>query len=92
MGGSRSGGGSSGKSLTDTLAAAAGQKKKTSITAEMYDKQMAKLGPFYKEVFLPAMKEFVSRGMTYNQVKVALAIPSRIGAKISGTEFLRGTK
>jgi hypothetical protein len=64
------------------------KKKKTTITAELFDRQIrAKLGPFFDDVFLPAMKEFVQAGFDYDEVKKALKIPTTWGAKIRGTQF-----
>jgi hypothetical protein len=67
------------------------RKKKTSITAELFDRQVAaKLGDFFDEVFLPAMKKLVQAGLSYEEVKKAVGISSRWGAKISGDQFQRG--
>ena len=67
---------------------AAEKKKKTTITAESFDKQVAhKLGEFFGEVFLPAMKRLVEAGLSYNDVKRLVKIPGTWGAKISGEQF-----
>ena len=43
---------------------AAEKKKKTTITAESFDKQVAhKMGRFFDEVFLPTMKKLVEAGL-----------------------------
>jgi hypothetical protein len=67
---------------------AAEKKKKTSITAESFDHQVAdKLGDFFAETFLPAMKEFVQAHFSYVEVKKTVKIPTTWGAKISGQQF-----
>jgi hypothetical protein len=67
---------------------AAEKKKKTTITAESFDKQVAdKLGPFFHERFLPAIQTLVSEGRSYDDVKRLVRIPGTWGAKISGRQF-----
>jgi hypothetical protein len=67
---------------------AAEKKKKTTITAESFDKQVAhKMGEFFNEVFLPLMKKLVEAGKSYDEVKRLVKIPSTWGAKISGEQF-----
>jgi hypothetical protein len=67
---------------------AAEKKKKTTITAESFDKQVAhKMGEFFNEVFLPMMKKLVEAGKSYDDVKRLVRIPSTWGAKISGEQF-----
>ena len=67
---------------------AAEKKKKTTITAESFDKQVAdKLGEFFDEVFLPMLKKLVEAGLSYDEVKKTLKIPGTWGAKISGEQF-----
>ena len=67
---------------------AAEKKKKTTITAESFDHQVAdKMGEFFNEVFLPAMKKLVGDGMSYDEVKRLVKIPSTWGAKITGGQF-----
>jgi len=67
---------------------AAEKKKKTTITAESFDKQVAyKMGEFFREVFLPIMKRLVEAGKSYDEVKRLVKIPSTWGAKISGEQF-----
>jgi hypothetical protein len=64
------------------------RKKKSSITVESFDRQVAdKMGDFFDDVFLPAMKKLVRAGLSYDEVKKAVDIPSRWGAKISGEQF-----
>ncbi len=67
---------------------AAENKKKTTITAESFDKQVGlKMGKFFDEVFLPMMKTLVEAGKSYDEVKRLVKIPSTWGAKISGVQF-----
>ena len=67
---------------------AAEKKKKTTITAESFDKQVAhKMGGFFDEVFLPTMKKLVEAGLSYDEVKRLVKIPNTWGAKISGEQF-----
>jgi hypothetical protein len=67
---------------------AAEKKKKTTITAESFDKQVAhKMGGFFDDVFLPTMKTLVEAGLSYDEVKRLVKIPTTWGAKISGQQF-----
>ena len=67
---------------------AAEKKKKTTITAESFDKQVAdKMGEFFNEVFLPTMKKLVEAGLSYDDVKRVVKIPTTWGAKITGKQF-----
>jgi hypothetical protein len=67
---------------------AAEKKKKTTITAESFNKQVAdKMGKFFDEVFLPSMKKLVEAGLSYEQVKRLVKIPTTWGAKIKGDQF-----
>ncbi len=67
---------------------AAEKKKKTTITAELFDKQVArKMGEFLDEVFLPNLKKLVEAGLSYDKVKSVVRIPSTWGAKINGEQF-----
>jgi hypothetical protein len=67
---------------------AAEKKKKTTITAEPFDKQVAdKMGGFFDDVFLPTMKKLVEAGLSYDEVKRVVKITSTWGAKISGKQF-----
>ncbi len=68
---------------------AAERKKKTTITAESFDRQVAdKMGRFFEDEFLPAMKRLVEAGLSYDDVKKAVKIPGTWGAKIHGEHFL----
>jgi len=67
---------------------AAEKKKKTTITAESFDRQVAdKMGTFFDEVFLPILKKLVEAGLSYDEVKRLVKIPSTWGAKINGEQF-----
>jgi hypothetical protein len=67
---------------------AAEKKKKTTITAESFDKQVAhKMGKFFDNSFLPTLKKLVEAGISYDDVKQLVMIPSTWGAKISGQQF-----
>ena len=67
---------------------AAEKKKKMTITAESFDKQVAhKMGEFFNEVFLPMIKKLVEARRSYEDVKRLVKIPSTWGAKITGEQF-----
>jgi hypothetical protein len=67
---------------------AAEKKKKTTITAESFDKQVAdKMGEFFNVIFLPTLKKLVEADLSYDEVKRLVKIPSTWGAKISGEQF-----
>lgn len=67
---------------------AAEKKKKTTITAEAFDHQVAdKMGAFFDAEFLPLMKKLVEAGFSYDDVKRAVKIPGVWGAKIRGEQF-----
>ena len=71
---------------------AAEKKKKTTITAESFDKQVAdKMGEFFDAVFLPTLKKLVEAGLSYDEVKRLVKIPSTWGAKITGEQFRERT-
>ena len=68
---------------------AAERKKKTTITAESFDHQVAdKMGGFFGKTFLPAMKTLVKADLSYDEVKKLVKIPGTWGAKISGEQFV----
>ena len=68
--------------------AAAEKKKKTTITAESFDRQVAdKMGEFFDKTFLPAITKMVEANMSYDELKSRLKIPSTWGAKITGEQF-----
>ena len=63
-------------------------KKKTSTTTESFDRQVAhKMGGYFDDVFLPMMKRLVEAGLSYNDVKRLVNIPTTWGGKISGKQF-----
>jgi uncharacterized sporulation protein YeaH/YhbH (DUF444 family) len=67
---------------------AAEKQKKTTITAESFEKQVAhKMGTFFEDVFLPNLKKLVEAGLSYEEVKRLLKIPTTWGAKITGKQF-----
>jgi hypothetical protein len=67
---------------------AAEKKKKTTITAESFDRQVAgKMGAFFAEVFLPGIQKLLEAGLSYDEVKRFVKIPSTWAAKISGEQF-----
>jgi hypothetical protein len=67
---------------------AAEKKRKTTITAESFDKQVAnKMGEFFDDVFLSSMKKLVEAGLTYDEVKRLVKIPTTWGAKITSKQF-----
>ena len=67
---------------------AAEKKIKTTITAESFDHQVAdKMGEFFDDLFLPTMKKLIEAGLSYDEMKRAVKIPSTWGAKISGEQF-----
>ncbi|MGO9467265.1 MAG: hypothetical protein ACLQIB_06490 [Isosphaeraceae bacterium] len=71
-----------------TLKEAAERKKKTTITAESFDKQVAhKLGPFFDTSLLPTMQKLIEAHVSYEDVKRLLKISPTWGAKISGDQF-----
>ena len=79
-------GGSQKDHQTDKTAAE--KKKKTTITAETFDHQVAdKMGEFFQKTFLPAIKKLVKANMSYDELKSQLKIPSTWGAKITGEQF-----
>ena len=68
---------------------AAKKKKKTTITAESFDKQVAdKMGGFFKKTFLPTMKKLVKADLSYDEVKKLVKVPTTWGAKITGEQFV----
>jgi hypothetical protein len=67
---------------------AAEKKKKTTITSDSFDKQVAhKMGDFFADVFVPNLKKLVEAGLSYDEVKRLVKIPTTWGAKIKGEQF-----
>jgi hypothetical protein len=50
-----------------------------------------KLGAFFEEVFLPMMRRLVEAGLSYDDVKHLVKMPSTWGAKISEEQFRERT-
>jgi hypothetical protein len=72
---------------------AAEKKRKITITAESFDKQVAyKMGRFFDDVFVPVLTKLVEAGKSYEEVKRLVKIPTTWGAKISGEQFRERTK
>ena len=70
------------------LKEAAEKKKKTTITAESFDRQVAdKMGAFFGDVLLPTMTKLIDLGLSYDEVKRVVRIPGTWGAKIRGEQF-----
>ena len=68
---------------------AAEKKKKTTITAESFDHQVAdKMGGFFGKTFLPTMKKLVKADLSYDEVKKLVKVPTTWGAKITGEQFV----
>ncbi len=71
-----------------SLKEAAEKKKKTTITAASFDKQVAhKLGAFFNTSLLPTMQKLIEAHVSYEDVKRLLKISPTWGAKISGDQF-----
>ena len=49
------------------------------------------MGACFDSTFLPAIRRFVEHGLSYNEVKRRLKIPSTWGAKITGAQFRERT-
>ncbi len=45
------------------------------------------MGGFFGDVFLPTLKKLVESGLSYDEVKRLVKIPTTWGAKISGEQF-----
>jgi hypothetical protein len=72
---------------------AAEKKRKTTITAESFDKQVAhKMGKYFEDVFVPVLRKLVEAGLSYDEVKQLAKIPATWGAKISGTQLRERAK
>jgi hypothetical protein len=67
---------------------AAEKKKRKTITTESFDRQVAdKMGPFFSDVFLPALQRLAEAGLSYEDVKRIVKIPGTWGAKITGEQL-----
>ena len=45
------------------------------------------MGKFFDDVFVPCLKKLVEAGLSYDEVKRLVKIPTTWGAKISGANF-----
>lgn len=81
--GVRRGGGSGSKPSTKDVVAMASKKKKTTITPECYDKLILRKFGRYASVFEDDLRMLVEAGLSYDDVKSLVAIPARLGAKIT---------
>ena len=50
------------------------------------------MGKFFDDSFLPTLKKLVEAGISYDDVKQLVMIPSTWGAKISGQQFKERTE
>lgn len=65
------------------------RQKEKWITVKDFDKIIKKIGmKYYETIFSPAIEKLYNKGYTYDEVKKAVDIPSKIGAKIPLTKFL----
>jgi N-glycosylase/DNA lyase len=59
------------------------RNKEKWITSQEFDKIIKKMGEtYYKKVFSPAIENLYNQGYSYDEVKKAIQIPSKIGAKV----------
>jgi hypothetical protein len=47
---------------------------------------------FFEDVFVPALRRLVEAGLSYDEVKRLVKIPTTWGAKITGDQFGERTK
>ncbi len=65
------------------------REKEKWITTKDFDKIINKIGEkYYNSIFSPAIENLYNKGYSYNEVKQAVEIPPKIGAKISLEKFL----
>ncbi|MFX1590725.1 MAG: hypothetical protein ACFFC1_21540 [Promethearchaeota archaeon] len=65
------------------------REKEKWITTKDFDKIINKIGAkYYNSIFSPAIENLYNKGYSYNEVKQAVEIPPKIGAKISLDKFL----
>jgi len=70
------------------LKAAAEKKKKTTITAESFNKQVAqKIGGFFDTFLLPTITKLIEAHVSYEDVKRILKISPTWGDKITAEQF-----
>jgi hypothetical protein len=65
------------------------RKKDKWVTPKEFDKIIKKIGEkYYKKVFSPAIENLYNKGYSYKEVKDAVAIPAKIGAKVALDKFV----
>jgi hypothetical protein len=65
------------------------REKEQWITVKEFDKIINKISDkYYKKVFSPAIESLYEKGYSYDEVKKAVGIPSKIGVKVSLDKFL----
>lgn len=65
------------------------RKKEKWVTTKDFDKIIKKIGDkYYKEIFSPAIQNLIDRKYSYDDVKKAVQIPSKIGAKVTLDKFI----
>ncbi len=65
------------------------RKQEKWITTKEFNKIINKIGnKYYKKVFSPAIENLYNKDYSYDEVKKAVEIPSKIGAKITLDKFL----
>ena len=65
------------------------RKQEKWITTKEFDKIIKKIGEkYYKKIFSPAIENLYIKGYSYDDVKKAVEIPSKIGAKVTLDKFL----
>ena len=65
------------------------RNKEKWVTTKDFDKIIKKIGEkYYIEIFSPAVQTLYDQGYTYDDVKKAVNIPSKIGAKITLDKFI----
>jgi len=65
------------------------RKKERWITTKEFDKIIDKIGnKYYNTVFSRAIENLYNKGYSYDNIKKAVEIPSKIGAKITLDKFL----
>ncbi|MFX1340347.1 MAG: hypothetical protein ACFFDK_17185 [Promethearchaeota archaeon] len=65
------------------------RKKEKWVTTKDFDKIIKKIGEkYYKEIFSPAIQKLFDQRYSYDDVKKAVNIPSKIGAKVTLDKFI----
>ena len=66
------------------------RQKEKWVTTKEFDKIIKKIGEkFYNAVFSPAIENLYNQHYSYDEVKKAVAIPAKIGAKVTLDKFLQ---